>query len=131
MYRLKLSKGEETIIALTHWFQLTNELFFCPFLLLGPQVYGIGNQHLVVIGVGNIQIMNQHNIWILKLQWNMVTEKKYWYSSKINIYSYIIPIYNNHDIPEEANNIACEMLVESQNEHSIHKCTEMESKKYI
>jgi len=75
LYRLKLLKGEETIIALTHWFQLTNELFFCPFLLLGPQVYGIGNQHFVVIGVRNIQIMNQHNIWILKWQWKMVTEK--------------------------------------------------------
>ena len=125
MYRLKLLKEEETIIALTHWFQLTNEFFFCPFLLLGPQVYGIGNQHLVVIGVGNIQIMNQHNIWILKWQWKMVTEKCTGILAKSNIC--IISVYNNCNIPEEANNIACEMLVESQNEHSIHKCTEMKS----
>ena len=128
MYSLNLLKGEETIIALTHWFQLTNEFFFCPFLLLGPQVYGIGNQHLVVIGVGNIQIMNQHNIWILKWQWKMVTEKCTGILTKSgNIYTRIISVYNNHNIPEEANNIACEMLVESQNEHSIHKCTEMKS----
>ena len=42
-----------------------------------------------------------------------------------NICIYIIFVYDNHNIPEEANNIACEMLVESQNEHNIHKCTEM------
>ena len=53
----------------------------------------------------------------------------YRYFNKIgdNIYTRIISVYNNHNIPEEANNIACEMLVESQNEHNIHKCTEMKS----
>ena len=54
----------------------------------------------------------------------MVTEKSTGILAKSG---YIIPVYYNHNIPEEANNIACEMLVESQNEHSIHKCTEMKS----
>ena len=61
----------------------------------------------------------------------MVTEKCTGILAKSGKNICIISVYNNCNIPEEANNIACEMLVESQNEHSIHKCTEMESKKYI
>ena len=53
------------LYGLTHWLQLTDELLFGPFFLLGPQIDGGCNQHLVVVWVRNVEVMDQHNVRIL------------------------------------------------------------------
>ena len=52
-------------MTLTHWFQLRDELLFCPLLLLPPQRHRVGDQHLVVVRVGHVQVVHKDNIRIL------------------------------------------------------------------
>ena len=51
--------------GLTHWLQLTDELLFGPFFLLSPQIDGGCNQHLVIVWVRNVEVMDQYNVRIL------------------------------------------------------------------
>ena len=53
------------ISSLTHWLQLRGELLLGPLLLLSPQRHGVSDQHLVVVRVGDIQVVNQHNVRVL------------------------------------------------------------------
>ena len=53
------------IPTLTHWLELRGELLLGPLLLLAPERHGVSHQHLVVIRVGDIQVVNQHNVRVL------------------------------------------------------------------
>ena len=53
------------IPTLTHWLQLRGELLLGPLLLLAPERHRVGHQHLVVVWVGDIQVVNQHNVRVL------------------------------------------------------------------
>ena len=55
------------VSILTHWLQLGDEFLLGPLLLLAPEGHGVGDQHLVVVGVGNVQIVDQDNIRILNI----------------------------------------------------------------
>ena len=59
-------------ILLTHWLELRHQLLLGPLLLLPPKSHGVGDQHLVVVGVGNVQIVDQDNVRILKIFNKMV-----------------------------------------------------------
>ena len=52
---------------LTHWLELGDELLLGPLFLLAPQRHGVGDQHLVIIRVGDVQIVDQDYVWVLKL----------------------------------------------------------------
>ena len=58
------------IPTLTHWLQLRGELLLGPLLLLAPERHGVGDQHLVVVRVGDVQVVNQHNVRVLENQEN-------------------------------------------------------------
>ena len=53
------------VSILTHWLQLGDEFLLGPLLLLAPQGDGVGDQHLVVVRVGDVEVVHQHNIRIL------------------------------------------------------------------
>ena len=53
------------IPTLTHWLELRGELLLGPLLLLAPERHGVSHQHLVVVRVGDIQVVNQHNVRVL------------------------------------------------------------------
>ena len=50
---------------LTHGFQLGDQFFFGPFFLFAPKCHGAGDDQFVVVGIGNIQVVDQHDIRIL------------------------------------------------------------------
>ena len=53
------------VSILTHWLQLGDEFLLGPLLLLAPEGHGVGDQHLVVVRVGDVEVVHQHNIRIL------------------------------------------------------------------
>ena len=67
-------------MTLTHWFQLRDELLFCPLLLLPPQRHRVGDQHLVVVRVGHVQVVHKDNIRILHQ--NLIKSKLF---SRLNL----------------------------------------------
>ena len=54
------------IPTLTHRLQLRGQLLLGPLLLLAPERHRVGHQHLVVVRVGNVQVVNQHNVRVLE-----------------------------------------------------------------
>ena len=60
------------VSILTHWLQLGDEFLLGPLLLLAPERHRVGHQHLVVVGVGHIQVVHKHDVGVLDkdiLQW--------------------------------------------------------------
>lgn len=54
------------ICPLTHGFELRNELLLGPLLLLAPQGDRVGDDYLVVVGVGHVQVVDEHNVRVLQ-----------------------------------------------------------------
>lgn len=57
--------GRILLQLLTHGSQLGDELVFAPFLALGPERDAGHHQELGVVRVGNVEIVDQHNVGIL------------------------------------------------------------------
>ena len=52
-------------VVLTHGLELGGELLLGPLLLLAPQAHGVRHHDLAVVGVGDVQVVHQHNVGIL------------------------------------------------------------------
>ena len=52
-------------MILTHWLQLGDEFFLGPLLLLAPEGDAAGDDELVVVGVGHVEVVHQHDVRIL------------------------------------------------------------------
>lgn len=54
------------MLLLTHGLELRDEFLLGPLLLLTPERDGAGNDQLVVVGIGNVEVMNQDDVRILQ-----------------------------------------------------------------
>ena len=50
---------------LTHGLELRDELLLGPLLLLAPQGDAAGDDELVVVGVGHVEVVHQHDVGVL------------------------------------------------------------------
>ena len=53
-------------MILTHRLQLRDKFLFGPLLLLPPKRHRVGDQHLVVVRVGDIQVVHEDDVRILR-----------------------------------------------------------------
>ena len=53
------------VLQLTHGLQLRDELLLGPLLLLAPDRHRAGDHQLVVVGVGHVEVVHQHNVRVL------------------------------------------------------------------
>ena len=62
---MQSSKVHNKTELLTHGLQLGDQLLLRPLLLVAPQGDGVSDQHLIIVRVGDIQVVNQHNVRVL------------------------------------------------------------------
>ena len=54
------------VSILTHWLQLGDEFLLGPLLLLAPEGDAAGDDQLVVVRVGHVQVVYQHDVGVLQ-----------------------------------------------------------------
>ena len=59
-------RGVSFSSILTHGLELRDELLLGPLLLLAPQRHAAGDHELVVVGVGHVEVVHQHDVRILQ-----------------------------------------------------------------
>ena len=57
---------ESSCSRLTHGLELRDELLLGPLLLLAPQGHAARDHELVVVGVGHVEVVNEHEVGVLR-----------------------------------------------------------------